>query len=215
MLSSLFCYLWLQQQPIENPASARYAAAARRGAARRGRAARNAPAATADRRIGSARNGGAPSLPDAPPPSAPPPPPAATAEAGAAAAHNVRAPGLEPAQPGAVADPRRHLRLLRAGTPATSPRSASRSPATIPPTTTEGFGLQEMEIAAHGRHRSLPRWGGLPDHPQPRRDRGRGGVPGDDQPAGETCRSRRARFGRRSAATTPSTSTCRTSRAGR
>ena len=180
MLSSLFCYLWLQQQPIEIPRPPDTPPPPRR-AADAPPAPPPPPPAAGD---SAPLEGGAPSPPDAPPPPASPPPPAATADAGAPPAERARA-GLEPAQPGAVVHPRQHRSVTTGGTRATSPRSASRSRATIPPTTNEGLRRAGDRDRRAVGHRSLPGRRDLPDHPQPRRARGRGGVPGDDQPARE------------------------------
>ena len=67
---------------------------------------------------------------------------------------------------------------------------------------------------AAGRGRSLLSRRHLPDHPQPVGPRGRGGVPDHDRPAGESADHGRHLPRRRSGGRTPSTCTCRTSRAG-
>lgn len=147
MLSSLFCYLWLQQQPIENPRPP--------DSPPPPAAAPSAPDAPPDAPApptegAAAPPGGAPSLPDlppAPPPSAPQPPPAVTVEAGAAGQQSVRPPGSSLLNPA--------LSLILDGTfgyyglhaddfAALGLPIAGDDPSDI----NEGFGLQEIEIAA-------------------------------------------------------------------
>ena len=146
MLSTLFCYLWLQQQPLENPRppdTPPPPAAAPPAA--------DAPPATPPPPPAGGESapleGGAPSLPDPPPPSASPPLPAATAEADAAAAQSVRPPGSSLLNPA--------LSLILDGTfgyygwHADDFAALGLPPAGDDPSaTTEGFGLQELEIAA-------------------------------------------------------------------
>lgn len=129
MLSALFCYLWLQQQPIESPR----------------------PPDTPPADGAGAPPEGAPSLPELPPspPSPAPQPPtaAATAEAAATAPPNARAPGASLMNPA--------LSLILDGTFGyygwhADAFSALGLPIAgdDPTDAVEGFGLQELEIAA-------------------------------------------------------------------
>lgn len=140
MLLTLFCYLWLQQQPIETPRPPDTPAPQPPPAA-----APPAPEAPAAPPLPPAGGAAPPSA--APPAEVMPPPPAASAEAGAGAQQNVSAPGSSLMNPA--------LSLILDGTFGYYGIRADAFPALgipvagdDPADTNEGFGLQELEIAA-------------------------------------------------------------------